>query len=65
MNGEQPGDRIAMSTPWGSLISGYLTRMNIVLSGIAAADCEVIGTEVNAVGEPEIRYSGEFFAGGI
>ena len=47
------------------MISGYITRMDIVLSGIAAADCEVVGEDLNLSGDPEIRYSGEFFAGGI
>lgn len=63
MDGERPGDRIAAPTPWGSFVNGYITRMNIVLSGIAAADCEVVGTEVKVAGDPEARYSGEFFAG--
>jgi len=63
--GERPGDRISTPTPWKTMISGYITRMDIVLSGIAAADCEVVGEDLNLSGDPEIRYSGEFFAGGI
>ena len=63
--GERPGDRISTPTPWKTMISGYITRMDIVLSGIAAADCEVVGEDLNISGDPEIRYSGEFFAGGI
>lgn len=63
MAGDRPGDRIAAPTPWGSFVNGYITRMNIVLSGIAAADCEIIGEEVKVIGDPEARYSGEFFAG--
>ena len=65
MEGERPGDRIAAPTPWGSFINGYITRMDIVLSGIAAASCEVVGTEVKITGEPEVRFSGEFYSGGV
>lgn len=65
MNGEKPGDHIAAPTPWGTVMDGFITSMQIVLSGIAAADCEVVGTEVKAVGEAEIRMSGEFMAGAI
>lgn len=65
MDKERPGDRIAAPTPWGSVITGFITRMDIVLSGIAAANCEIVGTEVKAVGDPEIRYSGEFYAGEV
>lgn len=65
MNGERPGDRIAAPTPWGTTISGYITRMDITLSGIAAADCEIVGVDVKGAGDPETRYSGEFTAGGI
>lgn len=63
MEGERPGDRIAAPTPWGTYVSGFITRMDIVLSGIAAADLEVIGNEVKITGDPEARYSGEFFCG--
>lgn len=63
MDGERPGDRIAVPTPWGTYVNGFLTRMDIVLSGIAAADCEIIGDEVKVSGDPEARYSGEFFCG--
>ena len=63
MNGEKPGDHIAAATPWGTVMDGYISSMNIVLSGIAAAECEVVGTEVKAVGDSETRMSGEFMAG--
>lgn len=63
MDGEKPGDHIAAPTPWGTVMDGYITSMQIVLSGIAAADCKVVGTEVKAVGDAEIRMSGEFMAG--
>lgn len=65
MTNEKPGDHIAAPTPWGTIMDGYITSMQIVLSGIAAADCEVVGTEVKAVGDAEIRMSGEFMAGAI
>ncbi len=63
MNGEKPGDHIAAATTWGTVMNGYITSMNIVLSGIAAADCEVVGTNVKSVGEAETRFSSEFMAG--
>lgn len=44
MDEEAPGDYIITTTPWGSTITGTITSMAIRLSGIAAADCEVIGT---------------------
>lgn len=65
MDGERPGDRIAAPTPWGTYVSGFVTSMQITLSGIAAADCEVIGTEIKITGDPEVRFSGEFFCGGV
>lgn len=65
MNGEKPGDHIAAATPWGTVMDGYISSMHIVLSGIAAADCEVVGTDVKAVGDPEKRMSGEFMTGAI
>ena len=39
--------------------------MHIVLSGIAAAECEVVGIDVEAIGNPELRMSGEFMTGAI
>lgn len=63
MAGERPGDRAAMPTPWGSVVNGHISRMDITLSGIAAADCEIIGEEVKVIGDPEARFSGEFYAG--
>lgn len=65
MNGEKPGDHVAAATPWGTVMDGYISSMHIVLSGIAAADCEVVGTDVKAVGDPETRMSFEFMAGAI
>lgn len=44
MDGESPGDIVESTTPWGDTISGNITSMNIRLSGIAAADCEIVGT---------------------
>lgn len=65
MNGEKPGDHIAAATPWGTVMDGYISSMHIALSGIAAAECEVVGTDVKSVGDPEKRMSGEFMAGAI
>ena len=65
MNEERPGDRIAVPTPWGTYVNGFVTRMDITLSGIAAADCEVIGTEIKMTGDPEVRYSGVWFTGEV
>ena len=65
MDGEKPGDHIAAATPWGTVMNGYITSMRIVLSGIAAAECEVVGTDVKSVGDPELRMSGEFMTGAI
>lgn len=47
MDGERPGDFLATPTLWASRVSGNITSMRITLSGIAAADCEIIGGEVN------------------
>lgn len=63
MDGEKPGDHVAVPTPWGTVMNGYIVSMNIVLSGIAAADCEIVGTDVKSVGDEEVRFSGEFMAG--
>lgn len=65
MNGERPGDRAAIPTPWGSVVNGFISRMDITLSGFAAADCEIIGEEVKVIGDPEARFSGEFLAGEV
>lgn len=65
LDGEKPGDHIATATPWGTIVDGYLTSMRILLSGIAAADCEIIGTDVEAVGDSEVKYSGEFYSGEV
>lgn len=45
MDGERPGDLIAAPTLWNSRISGNITSMRITLSGMAAANCEVVGSE--------------------
>ena len=63
MDGEKPGDHVAVPTPWGTMMNGYIISMNIVLSGIAAADCEIVGTDVKSVGDAEVRFAGEFMAG--
>lgn len=65
VGGEKPGDRAAAATPWGTMMNGFITSMRITLSGIAAADCEIVGTDVKSVGEAEVRYSGEFMSGGL
>ena len=44
MDGETPGDYVNTTTPWGSTITGTITSMAIRLSGIAAADCKIVGT---------------------
>lgn len=65
MQGEKPGDHIATSTPWDTVMDGFITSMHIVLSGIAAAECSIVGVDVKAVGGSEHIMSGEFMAGGI
>lgn len=40
---ERPGDYVKTTSPWMTNITGHITRMDLTLSGIAAADCEVIG----------------------
>lgn len=65
MDGERPGDHVAAPTPWGSAVDGFITSMHIVLSGIAAAECEVVGVDVKAVGGTESIMSGEVMAGEI
>lgn len=44
MDGETPGDYVKTTTSWGSTITGTITSMAIRLSGIAAADCKIVGT---------------------
>lgn len=65
MDGEKPGDHVAVPTPWGTSVDGYITSMSIVLSGIAAADCEIVGVDVRRVGETEGIVSGEFDCGEV
>lgn len=43
VNDESPGDYVTTSLPWGGTITGTITTMNMTLSGIVAADCEVTG----------------------
>lgn len=62
---EKPGDHVAIATPWGTILNGYISSMDITLSGIAAASCEIIGIDVKDVGDAEMRMSGEFMAGAI
>ena len=47
------------------ILDGYITSMSIVLSGIAAADCEIVGVDVRRVGETEGIVSGEFDCGEV
>lgn len=65
MDGEKPGDHVAAPTPWETSVDGYITSMSIVLSGIAAADCEIVGVDVKTVGESEEIVSGEFDCGEV
>lgn len=44
MTAEKPGSHVTTSTPWGDPVTGHISSMNITLSGIAAADCEVVVT---------------------
>lgn len=43
MTDERPGSHVTASTPWGIQMTGHISSMSITLSGIAAADCEVVG----------------------
>ena len=43
MTDEKPGAHVTTSTPWGDQVTGHISSMSITLSGIAAADCEVVG----------------------
>ena len=42
--GERLGEKISVYTPWGSLVSGHLKKMEITLSNTVAYKAEVIGT---------------------
>lgn len=42
MSDETPGSHVTAPTPWGSRVTGHISSMSITLSGIAAADCEVM-----------------------
>lgn len=46
MDGERPGDFITTPTLWASQISGNIETMRITLSGLIAADCEIVGSEI-------------------
>lgn len=48
MQEELPGQHVKTTTPWLDTIDGTITGMTIKLSGIAAAECEIIGTEAMA-----------------
>lgn len=65
MDGERPRDHIAAPTPWDSVMDGFITSMRIVLSGIAAADCEIVGVDVKAVGGTEMIMAGEVMSGEV
>lgn len=45
MREELPGANVTTTTPWTDTITGTMTGMTIKLSGIAAAECEIVGTE--------------------
>lgn len=63
LDGERPGDHIATATPWDSVMDGFITSMRIVLSGIAAAECGIVGVDVKAVGGSEGITAGEVSSG--
>lgn len=65
MDGERPGDHVAIATPWGTVVDGYIVSMRITLSGIAAADCEIVGVDVRSAGDTERIVSGEFYSGEV
>jgi len=44
MQGERPGDYVSTVVPWLDTVTGNITRMDITLSGFAAAEIEVIGS---------------------
>lgn len=41
---ERPGDLITAATNWGDVVTGNIVSMSLTLSGIVAAECEVVGT---------------------
>ena len=61
--GERPGDHVAAPTPWGTMVDGFISSMRVVLSGIAAADCEIVGVDVRAVGGSEEIMANEVYSG--
>lgn len=65
MDGERPGDHTATATPWDTVMDGFITSMHIVLSGIAAAECSIVGVDVKAVGGSEGIVSGEVESGEV
>lgn len=65
MDGEKPGDHIATATQWDTVMDGFITSMHIVLSGIAAAECRIIGVDVKSVGGSEEITSGEVSSGEV
>lgn len=65
LDGEKPGDHTATATPWDSVMDGFITSMRIALSGIAAAECEIVGVDVKAVGGSEGVTSGEVSSGEV
>lgn len=48
MDKEMPGDYVTTTTPWEDQITGTITTMTIKLSGIAAAECEIVGSGASA-----------------
>lgn len=65
MDGEKPGDHTATATPWDTVMDGFITSMQITLSGIAAAECQIVGVDVRAVGGSEGIVSGEVASGEV
>ena len=47
MDEERPGDFLTTPTVWGTTVSGNIESMRITMSGIMAADCEVVGSEIS------------------
>lgn len=46
MDKELPGDFVNTPTLWDSHVSGNIETMRITLSGLIAADCEIVGSEI-------------------
>lgn len=42
LEGQEPGERAAVTLPWGDVANGNITKMSISVTGIAVSDTEVI-----------------------